>query len=370
MLKSMLLELLIYIIGYFVFIIASIIIYKKSKNKNFAAVIITLMLIVYASIRYNVGSDYDSYYKQYNEIFYYFKDFKQIFSSDIQYGFSILMFLVKKIFNDQYSIFTVVALLVYPYTIYVMKKNSNNFLESLFLYFTLQFHMVSLNLLKQVISMTIFFKNYNNILKDKIMSFIICSYLMITFHFSSIFSIIVLIISKYINPTIKKMFISIFASFILLFLYKSAILNIDFFDRYERYISNINREYYIQTIGAIGYFIINMIILFKLLKNKNELIKINSNNKVILSALILIIPFKVLAIDNFPIYRISLYIDQFLIFIIPDLISVYKEKYSKAKFTKTYMFYILLMFVWLCFEIIFIPHNNFYEYHTIFSRKW
>lgn len=369
MLRAMILELVLFIIGYILFIFLTLFIYKKSKNKNFACIVITLLLILYASIRYNVGSDYDTYYKQYNEILFYFDSIKKIIISNSQYGFSLLMYLTRNLIGGKYSIFTVVAFLIYPYTIYKIKKESSDFSESLFIYFVLQFHMISLNLLKQVISMTLFLKNKYYILNNKLVKCVLFSYLMTTFHFSSIVSIIILFISKKINPTKKKMFIILIISVILLFIYKPLILNFGYFDRYFVYVYNINKEYYIQTIGAIIYLIMNIIILFLLLGEKNNLIKIKQENKVILSALLLTIPFKVLAIDNFPIYRLSLYIDQLLIFIIPDYINLKKQKCNDSqKFKKGYLMYIFVMIILLCLEIVFIPHNNFYTYTTIFGR--
>ena len=158
-------------------------------------------------------------------------------------------------------------------------------------------------------------------------------------------------------------------SFILLFIYKPIVLHIDYFERYFRYILNINKDYYIQTIGAIIYLISHSIILLKLLGKKKELISKNSENKVIMSALILSIPFKVLAIDNFPIYRLSLYIDQLLIFIIPDYINIKKQDiHDNKKWNKYYLMYIYILILLLVLEIIFIPHNNFYKYTTIFGR--
>lgn len=370
MLRSQLLELSLYMIGYILFIFLMIFIYKRLKNKKIAIFLITFSLIIYASIRYNVGSDYDTYLKQYSEIFYYFNNIKEIITSDVQYGFSLLMYVTKKIFSSPYAIFFIVAVIIYPFTMAIIKRNSKNFIESLFLYFTLELHLLSLNLLKQVISMTVFLKSYRNIIKNKFLSMIFYVYVMITFHISSIIPVILMFVAKFIKPTLKKMFLMIGASFILLISYKQIILNLDFMQRYHRYVLDINKEYYIVIIGAILYFIVNMFILYKLLKNKDELIKINPDNKIILSALILSIPFKVLAIDNFPIYRISVYIDQLLIFILPDLLSIYKKNMSKYNYKRFYYLYVILMIVWLCISIIFIPHNNFYEYKTIFSLGW
>lgn len=366
MLRSMLLELILYMIGYIIFIGCNLWLYKIIKNKKVARILIIISLIVYAAIRYNVGSDYDTYYKQYNNIQNYFSSLEEVVTSDIQFAFTLLMFLTKKYIINEFAIFTVVAIMIYPVTINAIKKYTTNFLESLFLYFSLGFHLISLNILKQVISMTILLQGFKNIVEKKYFKIIIMTAIMLVFHISAIVPILIFMMAYFIKPTNRKMFVSIIVSMFLLVTYKK-LLSIPIFSRYANYLTEINREYYIVIIGAIGYFIFNTILLYLLLKQKDRLIQNNPQNKIILSALILSIPIKVLGIDNFPIYRMSLYIDQFLIFIIPDLLKIQLEEKGIEKYKKNYLVYFLIMIMWLVFSIVFLAHNNFYTYTTIFN---
>lgn len=366
MLKAMMLEVIFYIIGYIIFIVANLFLYKIIKNKKVARILIVVSLIIYAAIRYNVGSDYDTYYKQYNNIENYFSSVREVVTSDIQFAFTLVLFLTKKYIVNEFAIFTVVAIMIYPTTIHAIKKYSSNFLESLFLYFSLGFHLVSLNILKQVISMTILLNGFKNITKQKYFKVIIMTIIMMIFHISSVVPILLFIIAYYIKPTERKMWISMIVSMGLLFTYKNLI-NLSFFNRYEGYFTEINKDYFIVIIGAIGYFIFNTILLYLLLRKKDKLIEKNIQNKVILSALILSIPIKVLGIDNFPIYRMSLYVDQFLIFILPDFLTIILEEKGKETYQKNYLAYFFIMIMWLIFSIIFLAHNNFYTYTTIFN---
>lgn len=366
MLKAMMLELIFYIIGYIIFIVANLFLYKTIKNKKVARILIVVSLIIYASIRYNVGSDYDTYYKQYNNIEKYFSSVQEVVTSDIQFAFTLVLFLTKKYIVNEFAIFTVVAIMIYPITIEAIKKYSKNFLESLFLYFSLGFHLVSLNILKQVISMTILLNGFKNITERKYFKIMMMTIIMMIFHISSVVPILLFVIAYYIKPTQKKMLISVIVSMGLLVTYKQLI-NLSFFNRYEGYFTEINKEYFIVTIGAIGYFIFNTILLYLLLRKKDKLIEKNPQNKIILSALILSIPIKVLGIDNFPIYRMSLYMDQFLLFILPDFLAINLEEKGKEKYEKNYLAYFFIMIVWLVFSIVFLAHNNFYTYTTIFN---
>ena len=367
MLRSHLLELALYLLISIFYSLFLIFLYRKIKNKRIALFLVILALILFAATRYNVGSDYDTYTKQYNELGKYFKNAGEIIKSDFQCGFTLMMYFLHKIWSSNLALFDVHAIIIYPITMIYLKRNSRDFSESLFLYFFLQFHMISLNLLKQVISMTILLINKKNIAKNNLTLILLSTFLMAAFHISSIFGMITVILAKYIKPTIKKMYIILALSLLSLFVYKSLIAALGLNWRYDRYLTDINYDYYIVTIGAIVYLIVQMIILYHLLRKKNELIKMNPDNSFILSALILSIPVKVLAIDNFPIYRLSLYIDQFLLFIIPDLIAVHKRNSPKWRFQKEYLLYVLFLIAYFIFAAVFIPHNNFYSYQTIFS---
>ena len=218
--------------------------------------------------------------------------------------------------------------------------------------------------------MVIFLYIYYNFANDGRKRYIILAiliYLMLSFHISGIIPLIILFISKMFKPTKFKIAISTILSSILLLSYKQIVGAIPFLSRYVRYTTNINKDYYIVIIGTIGYLIFNIILLLFLYKNKDELIQKNKNNALILNALILSIPLKVVGIFNFPVYRLSLYIDQLLFFIIPDLLSIYREKNAK-RFNKEYILYFMILIIYNAFSIIFLAHNNFYTYQTIFNR--
>ena len=370
MLRSMYFEVSMYIISYTLLMILMIIISKIIKKKKIASAIIVIMCIIYASIRYNVGSDYDTYYLQYNNSLDYFYSVKQILSLDFQFSFNIILFLTKYYLQNEYAIFFVTSLIIYPLTFRAIRKTSNSFSESVVLYFLLGFHLISLNILKQEIAMIIFLFIYNYIIKDekkKWLLIILLSYLMLTFHISGLIPLIILFISCLFKPTKFKIAISTLLSTILLFSYKNIVNLIPFLSRYVRYTTDINKDYYIVIIGTIGYLIFNLILLFIIYKNKEDLINKNKNNRIIINALILSIPLKVVGIFNFPIYRLSLYIDQLLLFIVPDLINIFKEK-NKQRFSKEYIMYFIILIIYNAFSIIFLAHNNFYTYQTIFNR--
>ena len=134
MLRSMFFELSMYIISYTLLMILMIIISKQIKNKKLASFIVVFACIIYASIRYNVGSDYDTYYLQYNNILNYFYSVKQILSLDFQSAFNILLFLTKLYLKNEYAIFFVTAVIIYPLTFKIIRKNSSNFTEAIILF--------------------------------------------------------------------------------------------------------------------------------------------------------------------------------------------------------------------------------------------
>lgn len=370
MLKEMALELAIYIITYSMLAFLCYALSKRIKNKKIASILIVAICVIYASIRYNVGPDYDTYLKQYNHIRDYFSSVGQILSSDFQFGFNLLEFLTKTIFQNKYAIFAVVALIVYPLKFRILRKTSNNFSESVLLFFLLGFHIVSLNLLKQEIAMTLFLVAYyyfissNKKIWRKVLA-VAFLFIGATFHISSILPVLIMIVAKAAKPTKLKITIALLVSVVLAINYSRIVASIPFFERYVRYTEDINYDYYIVIIGAIGYCLMNLLILWLLFRKRNELCEISERNSFIISALICSIPFKILGIVNFPVYRLSLYIDQLLLIIIPDLLRIYKK--GNNNYRSEYALYFAVIYLFFVFSIVFLAYNNFYTYQTIFE---
>lgn len=366
MLRAKLAELLLFYIVYIGYIVFNVLIISKMKNRKYVALFIIISLTVFAGIRYNVGSDYDTYYSQYNNVLYYFKNVEDILSRDIQNGFWMLCYLTKKYWGYEFGIFWIAAIIIYTIYIFFLKQESVDFNNSIIFYFWSELHLASLNLLKQNISMAFFCKFYQAIKEKKYLKIILYGLCMIFFHFSSIIAIVVLVIAKRIKPTFRKLLYTLLGSVVLLFTYDTLVYKIPLLSRYQRYLTNINNEYFIVKIGAVLYLIYSLIVLVIILNYKDWLIQIRPENEWIISMLILAIPFKVLAIVNFPVFRISLYFEQFLTLLVPQLLQIEKKR-KKGSFSRKYLAYNFTMLCWLIIITVFIPHNNFYSFNTIFN---
>lgn len=353
-------------IKYIIFCLCICLLYKifnKENNKIQIIDIVTMcILVVVSALRCNVGSDYVSYYLRYNSITNVYSGIKDIIINSNSVMFDILAYIVKIIVNNEYAIFWVVALIIYPCLIIVLRKNFKKPYIGLAVYLFMGFYSISNNIIKQYLAMCLILISYKYLISRKKLKFIFIVIIASLFHSTALIAALLIILSTKIKANGLSLVIANFIG-VTCFMFFDVFITI--FEKYIPYnyyiyIQNNYGSMIKQTIGVIGYVIIYNLIIIILLRKK-DVLKINNIN---IAVLIIAIPVNILAIQCWPISRVCLYLYQFIIFIAPKLLDY---NYEKNNLRKNVVFFYLLMIIWMGFINIFGSDNEYYNYTTYYQ---
>src|SRR5699024_10638659 len=176
---------------------------------------------------------------------------------------------------------------------------------------------------------------YEYLSEKKYLRFLVLVLLAGSFHITSLFAGIMLIISRFIKPTYKNLMISIFIVIVGYFSYKYLLTQFftysSIFSEYEKYLylqdSYLDREYRVYSIiiYAIVFISLSMIILTK----QKGLKDILQSRYEMISLLFIGIIINIIAIDYWVINRVALYMYQFIIVLIPAFLKVKMDRNEK-----------------------------------------
>src|SRR5699024_66791 len=145
-----------------------------------------------------------------------------------------------KISSFEYSLFWGVSLIIYPLFIIYIRKKTNSTWIAFATFLLMGFFTISMNILKQQIAMIIILFAYEYLSEKKYLRFLVLVLLAGSFHITSLFAGIMLIISRFIKPTYKNLMISIFIGIVGYFSYKYLLTQFftysSIFSEYEKYL--------------------------------------------------------------------------------------------------------------------------------------
>lgn len=319
--------------------------------------LIIIILTIFSGIRYYVGTDYELYYRLYNNIANV-GPIEAISKNNVEIGYSYLNYITYKLFENQYAIFITTSLIIISITILFIKRNSNNYMVSIVFYYCFSFFTNSMNIQRQYIATscllvaTYFFK------KNKILRTGICLLLAFLFHRTSIIILIAYLLIDRIKINYKTINMLLVIGICGAVSYSSIIqLIARFVVKYTLY-EEKSYEAGIGSMLTVAIFL-TICIITVILEKKNIL---KDDLKIYVKILILGIPFYIVSLKSFLIMRISMvYFGIYSIVIIPE---IFKLVGSKLRLNLYYYYYIIMM-GW--FYLYLITQNGVIPYRTIFS---
>ena len=346
---------------------------KKSKKIQIIDIVMIIIMIIISGIRCNFGSDSYNYYIQYNHINYVYSDLKGIFIANYQSGFAALCYIVYNFTKFKFAIFWAVAIIVYPTIIIYMRKYTQRPSIAFAVYVLMGFFVISNNILKQEIAMTILIVAYYSFLKkNKKIRYILLVAIASMFHITAIIGGIAIWGATKIKPSYKNLIKYSSIGVILSVVYNvfmPILLKIPVFEKYVNYLTIERSDSTILrgTLNIICYIIIYIIISIILLHNKDKIKDIEDDDNYgyeQISFLFIAIMISIISVRNITMNRIGLYLYQFVVFSLPSLFVI-KYDYQKRKF---YLIIItLLMLVWFLVNNIIGAENRYYSYSTYFN---
>lgn len=340
--------------------------FYKIKLKYIFFFLTIIIPSIFAAIRFNVGSDYQSYVLIYENIkifsiIEYFTYYVNIYTTEPL--FYLLCRLVYIVGGNLYVFLFVCELIIMLFIILgIMNFNFKKYNElALFIYF-LSLFPLSLNIIRQAIAISIAFYAVSLFFKEKYFYTFIYIVISTCFHFSALFFLLIYLFYPFdIEDKYIKIKDYVYVFFIIVTPFSTYL-----FIHLLQYIPLVNK--YIKDYGiilgngGIGFLINIVPILFILIKfGKKEFLK---NNKILMFLYLLQIPFGYLGYYVPWSVRLVYYLKVLELVLIPQLIMFLKEEKEKKIVLLIILSYYVLQYVYL---FIYLNQNETFPYKTIFN---
>lgn len=305
------------------FLLIVILILKKlklKKNLIFKSLIFILILLV--GLRsVEIGSDSITYEKVFNEV-----SFENINKIYMEKGYLLFNIIAKNIVHKTWLFFLMVAIITY-YGIYkFILKNSLDSLYSLFFFISLKELGSTMNIMRQMLALSIILMSFEFLKNKKIGKFLLLSCIAITFHYSAIVFLLMFFLRK-IKFKRKYFYAITVLTFVFLLCYKKIfmiVFKIPIFSRYEGYLKS---EYFtgwnpMTIFLTIIYFVI-MLSYYNFFIRKKE-VNYLINLKMWICTLSFL--FSAVGLVGSLLSRMGIYYSFFNIIIIPEILNQVKHK--------------------------------------------
>lgn len=329
---------------------------NKSNFERYKYIlIIGLILIpsIFAGIRYNVGTDYQSYVNMYNELKtinlkYFFTEYIDI--SGIEPLFYLLCKFVYWIYDDSHVMFFVSELTIFIFIILGLK----NFKIKKYLYvsiaiFLFYFYPISLNAMRHAIAVSIVFYAFSNLWNYKYFKAFIYILIAGCMHKTAIVFLICFLLARYnyalkyyIRDRIYYILILFTPGLIYLFM-----MILQFVPVLSDYLVKYNVEYDKGGFGFLIPILPTLIpIVWGLYKKRYQ-----KNDLVLINLLLLQIPLTYLGYFVGWAVRMGDYARIMEMILVPKLISSYEDERIRKKITFYYLVFYIIYFIYYYFYL-------------------
>lgn len=343
----------------YIILMASVLIYGAvqdvnctQKRKKFFLLLFFTILTVLAMLRKNtVGVDTTHYCHGYQVISNL--DWGKLDTFDYEIGFGALCKLLNYITPDPQALIVVSSLLIFPPVAIFIYKNSDDVVFSTFLFISLNFYSMNLNVMRQSVAVGIILIGLEFLKKDKKLLFIAIVILASCFHKSAVLCLIMLV---YFKMTFKKrtmlyIFIASIVGFIgakYIFKFATNIL--------EEYAGYADSEFAVSNYfgTAINLSVCAVILFFGLIYYKTDslyLIKKKLSNQTVFSydfqaySLAISLLNFVVGLQMTILLRTKLYFTIFYILWVPNAIYTIEYKDVRIIYKFVFIIFTLLYFI-------------------------
>lgn len=338
-----------YLINLIIIMCLWIVIKKLGKFKNADKLFLSIaffQLFLFLALRdKNVGTDLKNYIPFFwNTSVLPWSDISVI---NFEIGFKIYNMIISTIFGYKVQIFlAITAFICLIGVINYIKKNSKNYLLSIFIYITFNFYIFTFSGLRQAIAMSILMLSFEFVKKRKFVKFLLMVILASLFHKSALIFLVVYFIA---NVKINKKYI-VYATSIaaILFIFKSFIVDI--------MINLGGYSVYADVAGGDGYtllFTFIIMFIFSMLSYKN----VDKENAIWYNCLLIAIYIQILATANASISRLVNYFSIVIIVLLPNVIESIP---SKSKRILIKMLVIILLTGFYIYSLNNLIYNPYY----------
>ncbi|MFW6015995.1 MAG: EpsG family protein [bacterium] len=339
--------------------------YKEvpSYKKLLWFILIIASPVLISAIRYDVGTDFFSYIRIYENINHF--DLANVLRN---YGNEPLYLLINKIaflvFREPWGVFFLSALIIHLFIIYGIDyfKKYISMPTALFIYYMFHFSL-GLNIIRQMIAVSVIFFAFRYIYQKRFYSYFIFLVIATMFHNSAVICVLFyfLVNNKCKGVQVQKKYIYyfalIFTPFIILLMLRLLKL-IPFFYRYTSYITG-DIEYGIGFLIYIAPIIAPFFIFKKSMLYRNKMFE----------------PFILISLLNFPFQyvgyyvnwgsRLVLYTNSIYYILVPYVISSLRNRENKILIS---LYYVLLFVFYYIYRFVVQNNHEVFPYNTIINN--
>lgn len=287
---------------------------KHSKTANFFFFVACCWLIIVASNRYNVGTDFGAYFRYYYDFIY-----RVVYNFKLtnEPGFGIIAKLATLIHDDGTTVLTFVSIITIGLALITIKNNTNRLTIATLLFVFLECWHYSFNAVRQCLAVTIVFCGYKYLKNGNFFRYIICILIAYLFHKSAIVMIAVyFVIRREVNKRNVFLFIAgsiiVLLSYDYLFAFQSEILG-DGIVQYSYVTSAVNSLRVLANVAPAIFFLI--------FRSKNK----DANSDFYMNILLIHAAVAVASSNSAYLSRMTIYTAPFVCIAIPELLKTISD---------------------------------------------
>lgn len=294
--------------------------HKPSKNKNLIFIFLSFgQLYLLTTFRLGIGYDYNMYAQAFIDL--QTQDFWNFTYYDWEYGFILLTKLLGMILPSYTSYYAIIALItLIPVAIFIYQNTEKVWLGT-FMYINFFLFFMQMNFIRQAIAVSITLFAWQFIRKKKFFKFTLVILIASLFHTTVLVMIPFYFITK-LRPTGKQV---IFYGYALTVFYFSSMGIINLVTKVFHQEYN-NTQFILEGISLI-YTVVPIIILIFTMINAEKILKINPDNRYVISMVFAGTFFMIIMARHSILERFSYYFFIYIALLVPELISSV-EKYG------------------------------------------
>jgi hypothetical protein len=298
-----------------VYCMSFVIEYKNPSNKWRALdLFVLLILIIFAGVRLDVGTDYRTYYNIYNNIVSNQFSITDFYATRQEFGYYLLSLLTKKISCSPYGIFITTAIITYIPIYSLLKKKSKNFPFSILLFFLLGVYTAPFNMIRQGIAISINFFASQYITNNR-KKFILLNIIAASFHIVTLPVMFIQLVITKIKPTFKLVVGTLLLSAFTAVFYTKLTVIFSFLEKIDpRYIAYLGTNYCGTGLKLLIILRVMVILYVLLISKKTEY-------QYYKTSLIVSLLFMIIGMVNIPVARVASFFDIYLIILLPNILK-------------------------------------------------
>lgn len=176
---------------FYIFLVILILLLSKAYSNNmgnhYGYIMLSIVLTIVGTIRFDVGWDYESYYTTIDNC--------SVFALSRFEPLSLLICLLAIYWDNTFIFFVVSSLIIYPLAFIAFKRNSISAVFSLIIYIGI-FYLSSFSIVRQALAVSVCLYAYKYLKEQSFKRFFFCIIIATLFHYSAIVSLIVYPIYK------------------------------------------------------------------------------------------------------------------------------------------------------------------------------